>query len=95
MEIYEYVLNEWPLTCLKLNYRDNHSSLNTGFCGGNYGSSSFIVVPVPLSWQNASSNCQVMGGHLATIESQAENNIIHDAAASKFDMHIKNILGVY
>ena len=57
----------------------------SGDCGGQYGNSCYIVMPIPLNWLNASRWCQAVGGHLATIESQAENEVVHRAAlASKF-----------
>ena len=53
-------------------------------CTGRYNNSCYIVVNETLTWQQASSRCQAMGGHLATIDSQAENGVIHSLIASKF-----------
>ena len=59
-------------------------------CDGRHGNSCYVIVSESLTWQNARSKCESTGGHLATIDSQAENDVILNIAASKF--YNRNIL---
>ena len=56
----------------------------TGACDATYLSSCYIFVTEKLTWESARRKCHSMGGHLATIDSQEENNVIHRLVNSKF-----------
>ena len=55
-----------------------------GVCDATYLSSCYIFVTELLTWESARSRCQSMGGHLATIDSQEEKNVIYRMVNSKF-----------
>ena len=57
---------------------------NSDVCDARRGSSCYVMTSELLTWQNASSRCEASGGHLVTIESQAENDAIQNMAFSKF-----------
>ena len=63
-----------------------YAYLNSDVCAGRFNQSCYIIVNESLTWQAASSRCRAMFGHLATIENQTENNVIHSLIASKFYM---------
>ena len=48
----------------------------------NSGGERYVLVEEALSWQEASQRCQEMGGHLATITSQAVCNAVNSAIAA-------------
>ena len=53
-------------------------------CDATHLSSPYVIVFESLTWQGARSRCVSMGGHLVTIESQKENDLINNIKASKF-----------
>ena len=53
-------------------------------CDARNGSSCYVMNPHWLTWEDARSWCEAGGGHLVTIDSQEENDMIHNIAASKF-----------
>ena len=53
-------------------------------CDAQYADSCYAIVSEPLTWQGARSRCEVWGGHLVTIDSSAENDVIHSIAVGKF-----------
>ena len=55
-----------------------------GMCDATYLSSCYIFVTDLLNWESARSRCHSKGGHLATIDSQEEKNVIHRMVNSKF-----------
>ena len=57
---------------------------NSDVCDARHGSSCYVMTSELLTWQNASDRCEAAGGHLAAIESQAENDAIQNMAFSKF-----------
>ena len=59
-----------------------------GTCGERYLSSCYIFVNEQQTWESARIRCHSMGGHLATIDSQAESNVVHRMVNSKFYMQI-------
>ena len=56
----------------------------SGACDARYAGACYVIVSELLNWQGARSRCEAAGGHLVTIDSSAENEIIHTIAASKF-----------
>ena len=58
-------------------------------CDGRSGSSCYVIFPELLTWQGARNSCEAAGGHLATIESQEENDVIQNIAVGKFTMYCK------
>ena len=56
-------------------------------CDARYGSSCYIVVTEQLYWVSARDRCEALGGHLATIENQEENDIITRLVAGKLVTH--------
>ena len=58
--------------------------VNTGACDATYLSSCYIFVTELLTWESARSRCHSKGGHLATIDSQEEKNVIYRMVNSKF-----------
>ena len=66
----------------------NSSSLlnlcNSDECDARYGTSCYVLVSTLMTWEGARSRCLLEGGHLVTIDSQAENNVVVGIANSKF-----------
>ena len=58
--------------------------VNSDECDARYGISCYVFVSTPLTWEGARSRCLLEGGHLATIDSQAENDVVQQTAISKF-----------
>ena len=44
----------------------------------------YVVVNDSLTWQDARSSCEGMGGHIVTIESLEENDLINNIKTSEF-----------
>ena len=44
----------------------------------------YVVVHTSLTWQEARSACEALNGHLVTIESQEENDVMRKLKFSKF-----------
>ena len=53
-------------------------------CDAMYAGSCYVIVSESLTWTSARSSCETIGGHLVTIDSQEENDVIHNIAVSKF-----------
>ena len=53
-------------------------------CDAVYADSCYVIVSESLTWTSARSSCETIGGHLVTIDSQEENDVIHNIAVSKF-----------
>ena len=50
---------------------------------GVFGGSCYIVEADRLTWADARARCVALGGHLAIIESQAENQFVFDLTRGK------------
>ena len=57
-------------------------------CEARHHSSCYFILPELLDYHSADSMCQAAGGHLATIENKAENDVIKQLVASKFHISI-------
>ena len=53
-------------------------------CDEVYVDSCYVVVHTSLTWQEARSACEALNGHLVTIESQEENDVIKNLKGSKY-----------
>ena len=53
-------------------------------CDEVYVDSCYVVVHTSLTWQEARSACEAFNGHLVTIESQEENDVMRKLKFSKF-----------
>ena len=60
--------------------------VNLDECDAQYGTSCYVFVSTPLTWEGARSRCILDGGHLATIDSKGENDVIQKIAICKFYM---------
>ena len=63
---------------------NNIVSSSDHLCEAVYADSCYVIVFKSLTWKSARSRCEGMGGHLVTIESQEENDLINNIRASKF-----------
>ena len=60
-------------------------------CDATHLASSYVIVSESLTWQDARSRCEGMAGHLVTIGSQEENDLINNIKASKFYKVLQSI----
>ena len=65
-----------------------HLYCNSDVCAGRHQRSCYTIVSDHLDAHSARSRCQSMGGDLVTIDSQAENAVVHNIlkVASKWYM---------
>ena len=56
----------------------------SGACDARYAGACYVIVSELLNWQGARSRCEAAGGHLVTIDSSAENDVVYALAVSKF-----------
>ena len=59
-------------------------NLGLDLCDAVYAGSCYVIVLVSLTWQKARSVCGTLDGHLVTVESQEENDVINKLKGSKF-----------
>ena len=57
--------------------------MNSDPCDERFENSCYVIVSAPMHYAAAISNCQAMGGHLVTIDSEEENSLIQRIGSSK------------
>ena len=60
-------------------------------CQARYQKSCYQVVTDTKTWADAATNCQNLGGHLAAIETRAENDVIHQLLQGEFFYQFRNV----